>query len=324
MSAQLHQFKKLLMASTLGFVLLLQDIKYASIFQDSLNRTPLSTTHYAYRESGGFFISTSNSDWEKHRHRFHSQQRHVNNDIRNRKDYIHGVENHTSTSNNTADLFYRDNYDAEFTCLNEIQLGVTHDESPDDNIQTPQWICDPSRIYTISEERLRQGGNGCVIYAFGNKSTNPIRFLQDLTGEMDDSCETHAFRSSWGQGIMDSLQTNVHFHPWGMESKSDSHLGRTDHLTFKETLHQLGHDNYDIDILSIDCDGCEWDAYNEILERTSISQLIVELHSAPHQVNDFFLEMKMHGYVVFHKESSNNGKNQVYSFIKLGQNFVEN
>ena len=92
---------------------------------------------------------------------------------------------------------------------------------------------------------------------------------------------------------------------------------------------ELGHVGHTIDVLSIDCEGCEWTSYRDILESSDsvITQILMELHGAPYVINDFFLEMKRHSYVVFHKESNTveQGGGQIcsYSFIRLAPAFFE-
>ncbi len=431
-----HHYKKLIMVTSLVIFVLLHDLNYSSNTMQSMQKTSSVTSFIsnyasskkndAYNQSNGFFISTTNKDWERYRNRFHSQPRHVDNDVRNRRDHISATrteddgdntdENNTDENINTdaeEDIFYQDNYDAEFTCLNEVQLGLAHVEIPDERLQTPIWICDPQRILTVSQERSRgkhkgifkgmnlsknkqKNEDGCLVYAFGNTSTNPQKFFHDLRSELkkggesglmevDDashpttrrkmnpgnesdvnadtstdsstlstpvihSCEIHAFSPSWDAlqqvGVTkESIdQLGVITHSWGIESKSNAHLGRRDHLTFQETLEQLGHHDdatrTTIDILSIDCDdGCEWHVYNDILESgIFISQILIVLRGAPYQVNDFFLEMKRHGYVIFHKDShhaatsgeDSNGsegskfhQTHSYSLIRLADGFFQ-
>ena len=92
-----------------------------------------------------------------------------------------------------------------------------------------------------------------------------------------------------------------------------------------EIVHHLGHTDRTVDILSINCDGCEWDVYEDILDteknRIVFTQILVELHNAPRQAPDFFLEMRRKGYVIFHKEANSMGKNQEYSFLRLSPDF---
>mmetsp|Transcript_13074 Transcript_13074/g.19582 ORF Transcript_13074/g.19582 Transcript_13074/m.19582 type:complete len:385 (+) Transcript_13074:162-1316(+) len=295
-----------------------------------------TVTYKAYSQSYGFFDGVSNSNWEKYQLRYKNQHRHVDNDVRNKRRHIdvnHGDEDRqdeNSSLRTTSHLFFRDNYDGEFTCLNEMQVGVAHDHLPHHSLQTPKWICDPDRIVTSSRERKRSGSNSCLIYTIDDGAGNPMKFLKDLRDEVGEECEIHAFAPHWNakriQHLFDDGAGAI-LHNWGLEGKSDSHLGRKNYLTFQETLAQLGHVGHTIDVLSVDCnDGCEWSTYKEILGSDSfITQILIELHGAPYQVNDFFLEMRRSGYVAFHKESNtvDNGQSMVFSFIQLAPAFFE-
>ena len=226
--------------------------------------------------------------------------------------------------------FKRDNYDGEFTCLNEMQMGVAHDHQPHLHLQTPKWLCDPQRIVTSSRERNILGGNGSLVYAFNDGAGNPSRFIKNIREELGEECEIHVFAPHWSaeriKHFFDS-RADATLHSWGIEGKSDSHLGRKNYLTFQETIAHLGHEGRTIDVLSVDCnDGCEWSTYMDILESDSnIVQILIELHGAPYQVNDFFLEMRRNGYVAFHKESNTveNGRSAAYSFIRLAPAFFQ-
>jgi hypothetical protein len=210
-----------------------------------------------------------------------------------------------------------------------MQMGVAHDHQPHLHLQTPKWLCDPQRIVASSREKIHSGGGGSLVYAFNDGAGNPSRFIKDIRDELGDECEIHVFAPHWSEKRIKHLLTlaNVAIHSWGIEGKSDSHLGRKNYLTFQETIAQLGHDGHAIDVLSIDCnDGCEWSTYMDILDSDSlITQILIELHGAPYQVNDFFLEMRRNGYVAFHKESNTveDGKSAAYSFIRLAPAFFQ-
>ncbi len=234
-----------------------------------------------------------------------------------------------------AHLFYRDNYDAEFTCLNEMQLGVTHFHNHSYH-QTPKWLCDPDRILSSSQERVRLGGNGCLAYIFDEGMRNPSQFWKDIYDELGTGCEIHVFSHDWNKERLDYLNEISDgnqgplfvTHAWGIEAASHSHLGRKNYLTIQETLEELGHVGHTVDVLSLDCDGCEWSLYPDVLHSNLLfTQILVELHGAPYQVNDFFLEMKQHGYVAFHRETDmidkGGGQNYAYSFIRLAPAFFE-
>ena len=320
-------------------------ILHTNHFQSALkglqNSSP--TINKAYSQSYGFFNGISNSNWELYRQRYQTQHRFVDNDVRNRRNHIHGTGTTGTESDELknrqqqehAHLFYRDNYDSEFTCLNEMQLEVTHDHHSDH--QTAKWLCDPDRIQSTSQERIKLGGNGCLIYLFDEGKGDPRQFWKDVYDELGKNCEIHLFaphldwspeRLNYLDEISSENQDSLVSHAWGIEGKSHSHLGRKDYLTLQETLVELGHVGHTIDVLSLECDGCEWSVYNDILHSDLIfTQLLVELHGAPYQVNDFFLEMKQNGYVVFHRETNmiekGGGQNHAYSFIRLAPAFFE-
>ena len=293
----------------------------------------------AYVQSNGFFDGISNANWELYQKRYQTQHRHVDNDVRNRRNHI-DVEidkdgkKTKEEGHQNARFFYRDNYDSEFTCLNEVEMGVAHDHNLKGNHQTPKMLCDPDRIQSSSQERVKFGGNGCLIYIFDEGSGDPSKFWRDVHEELGGDCEIHGFSPLWSEERLRYLhkeiegKNNIGLHSWGLESTSQSHLGRNNYLTLQETLAELGHEQYTIDVLSLNCDGCEWDVYTDILHSDStFTQLLMELHGAPYQVNDFFLEMKQHNYVIFHKVADvvekGGGHNHAYSFIRLAPSFFE-
>ena len=55
---------------------------------------------------------------------------------------------------------------------------------------------------------------------------------------------------------------------------------RGKYMSMQETVKELGHENRVIDILKIDCEGCEWFTYKDWLE-FDIRQILVETHNAP-------------------------------------------
>eukprot|EP00551_Chaetoceros_affinis_P008897 CAMPEP_0203670384 /NCGR_PEP_ID=MMETSP0090-20130426/6471_1 /ASSEMBLY_ACC=CAM_ASM_001088 /TAXON_ID=426623 /ORGANISM="Chaetoceros affinis, Strain CCMP159" /LENGTH=249 /DNA_ID=CAMNT_0050535229 /DNA_START=105 /DNA_END=851 /DNA_ORIENTATION=+ len=217
----------------------------------------------AFDQSFGFFTDISNQDWEKYSERFQNHDRYLDGDVR--KNRIHldssddigrrGEEDGASTK---AHLFYQNNYDAEFTCPHEIQVGAHFDGRLG---VTPKWLCDPHRILPMSQLRQEQSGqnNGCLVYIFSEEDSK--QFVDDLNRLLDQQCEIHVFSRYLYNLIYvtkRSLGRNIHVHKWGLEGESDIEKGRRDYLTIRETLDELNHVGRVIDILSIDCEGCEW------------------------------------------------------------------
>ncbi len=148
---------------------------------------------------------------------------------------------------------------------------------------------------------------------------------------------------------------NLHFHHWGItnsqslsssKSKKPSQAFYEGSLqkklsrwfgfrqetfkSFEETVKLLGHDTLPaIDILKIDCEGCEWDVYKDWFSQNipRIGQILVEVHRSPQdKVIDFFNDMHNEGYVTFHKEFNTQyaGGNCVeYAFLKLDKEYFK-
>eukprot|EP00957_Ditylum_brightwellii_P057324 4345169-Ditylum_brightwellii.AAC.1 len=59
---------------------------------------------------------------------------------------------------------------------------------------------------------------------------------------------------------------------------------------------QHGHVGHAIDVVSSDCDGWDWEVYQDILHSYSVfTQLQIELHEALYQVNNLSPTVKPHG-----------------------------
>ena len=83
----------------------------------------------------------------------------------------------------------------------------------------------------------------------------------------------------------------------------------------------LQHKN--VDIMKIDCEGCEFDVYSQFT-KGFIRKVLVEIHMHEQiqavQANNMFEHMQRNGHVIFHKESNTlgcNGDCIEYGFPKL-------
>mmetsp|Transcript_6675 Transcript_6675/g.10152 ORF Transcript_6675/g.10152 Transcript_6675/m.10152 type:complete len:469 (-) Transcript_6675:129-1535(-) len=110
----------------------------------------------------------------------------------------------------------------------------------------------------------------------------------------------------------------------GSESSSSSSI---ELKTFTETLDILGHNKngQTIDLLVLDCAGCEWQTYPGWV-KADVSQILLHAHGAPpEKVNDMFQQLQSQHYVTYHKQPSvwNGliGQSQFYSFLKLKKDF---
>ncbi len=229
-----------------------------------------------------------------------------------------------------ASQFYQNHWHADFICPHEERVGY-------DDVRA-KYVCNPRRIGSASHDRQnRQGESECIIYT-STANVNEFSFEKALLdvikqGNNHVSCEVHVFSPN-KHFDDESLPKGVEFHPWGFGASSNTKTD-SDEVEFKtihDTLQMLGHCGKAIDILSIDCEGCEFDIYNDLFldsntaacPKASFMQVLVQVHGAPSdKTNTFFNSFLENNYVVFHKESTSDskGNEQDYGFLKLSSDF---
>jgi hypothetical protein len=206
-------------------------------------------------------------------------------------------------------------HEPTFTCGFERKIGSRADGG--------KWICDPHRIPK----------EGCLIYSIG--SNNQFDFEEAMHEKL--RCETHTFDPTVdGKNALQHVTT---FHRLGLISK-----GKADNILFYSIGHladSLNHANRTIDIFKIDCEGCEYELFDQDffsslkIRNIKIRQILIELHPVNMKtykqgiasedelklVNNFFKLFRDNGYVIFHKEpnnlSGNVGRFVEYSFLLI-------
>lgn len=142
-------------------------------------------------------------------------------------------------------------------------------------------------------------------------------------------------------------QMDIHFHNWGLrrdrgpntndDFSPDENLAfpkiksldSIKYMSLSQTMKILGHTDKVLDILKIDCEGCEWKTFKDWLgERIVARQVLIEVHRSPAPfARNFFNKMKEQGYVIFHKEPNlpgcPSGDCIEYGFLKLHANFYD-
>jgi len=161
-----------------------------------------------------------------------------------------------------APHWYASNFDPNFSCLHEKRVSVSGGLG-----DGGKWVCDPHRIAHQVRERLEKGQNGCLVYILNDsvrgerkKSANFEGAIEDAIGEQ---CEIHIFDPNIKSGMAGTETENIHYHKWGFVSslRSDGHTNKYE--TFQDTVAKLGHTNHIIDVMAVDCHGCEWKVYND-------------------------------------------------------------
>mmetsp|Transcript_36638 Transcript_36638/g.72041 ORF Transcript_36638/g.72041 Transcript_36638/m.72041 type:complete len:161 (+) Transcript_36638:285-767(+) len=96
-------------------------------------------------------------------------------------------------------------------------------------------------------------------------------------------------------------------------------------MSISDVAKDLGHEGLSVDILLVDCNGCEWESFHTWFEsRISFKQILVKVHGVHKNTLEFFKQFQREGYVTFHKEPDikfSEGKDTEYSFLKLDQSF---
>lgn len=234
-----------------------------------------SSSSLAYQHSFGLFDDISNEMWE-----------HIRKNIKTKSMYW----------NPTNPLYKVD--DTEFwnmhnprpilTCPHgTTNLGKINDDGV-------KYVCYPERLTRTDEQRIKASDGdsstpSCLIYSFGCAGNYVFEdAVFDMHGK---SCEIHVFDPATRFArANDPTTKNIHYHPWGLLSTYDKEnkskvwpagYGGT-YKTFPEILKELGHDNENtvIDILKIDCEGCEWSTYKDWIT-IGARQILVEMHGVP-------------------------------------------
>jgi hypothetical protein len=186
----------------------------------------------AFNESGGFFDNIHQTEGQG---------------LKNRISNTPDCANDCGPS--SAIAWYQDNWEPAFTCQQERRIGRWGDGG--------KWVCDPYRI--------TQNKQSCLVYSVG--SNNDFSFEEGVWQDVSSECEIHTFDPTIGNHPSNlPVGKNIRFHPWGLAPENDGA-----DKTLSSIIQELGHTGRDIDILKIDCEGCEWKTYKNGLMRTRLS-----------------------------------------------------
>ena len=194
-------------------------------------------------------------------------------------------------------------------------LKATAEKSAYDVFE-PEWNCE-------AEDRIgRVFGDGgkfvcgidtlanntdCLVYSIGsNYDTSFEEHVRQLT-----KCEIHTFDPTINVERLSAVaaQHTFQVHPWGL----GSHQTDVNALALPKIMERLNHANRTLNILKIDCEGCEHEALAEIFElcaqgKLGIEQLAIELHGTDFdKTASFFKGADKCGLMIFHKERNHWG-----------------
>ncbi|KAL7539232.1 hypothetical protein ACHAWF_006337 [Thalassiosira exigua] len=197
-----------------------------------------------------------------------------------------------------------DPFEPEATCFTEERLGSgKRYQAYGDG---PKFVCGVDVLAKKSRSHA-----GCLVYSVG--SNNQISFeksIYRLTG-----CETHTFDPTVSDFVGKKYAT---FHPWGLGRAGKK--AKYEHRAWvakslEGMMIELGHANRTIDVLKIDCEGCEYESMVPFLElvasgKAKVDQLQIELHMRSlDDLKDFFEATDKAKLRIFHKERNHWGCN---------------
>eukprot|EP00051_Salpingoeca_urceolata_P017544 m.239993 g.239993 ORF g.239993 m.239993 type:complete len:384 (-) comp18985_c1_seq2:7-1158(-) len=264
-----------------------------------------ATLSQALRDSLGF-IDDTEANWALRQQACRSQQRRQVKQAAANADAVRYFGRSTS--------YYQENWEPNFSCAAEKRLGVMGDGG--------KWVCDPDRI-----DKKR-----CLVYSVG--SNNEFSFERAVLGEISPDCEVFTFDPTVGAKPRNQPPA-VQFRPWAVANRDaevtvagpNRRRIKARGLQLSSMVRELGHANRTIDILKIDCEGCEWSTFRTWLgQGFIIRQILVEVHDwgAGKPPHDFFLHFAKAGYVIFHKEPNtmwSGGKCVEFAFLLMDPSF---
>ena len=100
-------------------------------------------------------------------------------------------------------------------------------------------------------------------------SNGQFQFEMDVLKE-NPNCKIHTFDCTSTNFTV--LHDDINFHGLCLGNSEDQ-------KSFEEIIHLLGHENRVIDILKVDCEGCEYAVYKDFFSHNIvIDQLLIETH----------------------------------------------
>jgi hypothetical protein len=151
-----------------------------------------------------------------------------------------------------------------FTCPRLDKVGGLGDG--------PKWTCDIDRVGVQSARRKQADPASspdkkhCLIYSIGSNGDYQWEDAVQETLKSTGGCEIHIFDPGNFDRGANNTDKGMVYHKWGLTSsyeKTGNDLvtkrrnGMVTH-SFPEIQKLLGHEGRTIDILKIDCEGCEW------------------------------------------------------------------
>eukprot|EP00978_Attheya_sp_CCMP212_P003867 scaffold8225_cov52-Attheya_sp.AAC.1 len=189
-----------------------------------------------------------------------------------------------------------DQFEPEAVCSTEERFGSS--ERFDAFHDGPKFVCGVDYI-------AKQPS--CLVYSVG--SNNEFAFEVGVKNFM--GCDTYTFDPTVTKFLGDPKVTT--FYPWGLGED-----GKKDYnwisMSFETIINKLGHNGTRIDIIKIDCEGCEYTVMPPLFDAISkgtiqVDQIQIELHDGGgyKAIVNLFDAADNASMRVFHKERNHWG-----------------
>lgn len=223
----------------------------------------------SWAESYGF-IHVSDKDWAEMKTAYH----------REIKKYWTADPRFTPNSNLTSHFYYQWLWEPNFSCPHAERIGYG---------EGGKWICNVDAI--SAQEK-------CTMISIG--SNNDFSFELEVLKRIPH-CEIHVFDHTIKNPSR--LPKNlINYHSIGLAEKTEV-IGNDTFMGLQD-IHKDILKGQDIDILKIDCEGCEWSTYKSWFSRESpfARQVLLEVHKGDATKSPFFSFMAENHYVTTMKE----------------------
>jgi hypothetical protein len=198
-----------------------------------------------------------------------------------------------------------DPFEPTYTCHAEYRRGKLFGDGG-------KFVCGDAAYF----KSRNATGSRCLVYSVG--SNGDASFEEDIFRNF--GCDTHTFdptgNSTTYRAIVEAA--GGRFHPFGVSGAPSSLQNSVTGLASKllpirEITEMLDHTARAIDIVKIDCEGCEYGAFRSLWPQIqagtiTVGQIQIEMHGTDFaQIAAFFDEADKTGYMVFHKERNHWG-----------------
>jgi len=212
------------------------------------------------------YFNYSDSDWALKK-KMHGRQR------------LKQIQNMDQHVYEQGHFYFTHHWDPTWSCDFEERVGGFGDGG--------KWVCDTRRI------SAKQGkGEECNIISVG--SQNEFSF-ENAIHDINPECNIYIFDHT--ASSVNAPNFVKYFHVGFGSSDRDSLV------TLKTALHISNLTNKIVDILKIDCEGCEYEMYHQFASpEFKIMQILMEVHfTSSAAVHNMFQELTK-TFVIFHKE----------------------